>query len=157
MIINGQRPFKQRTRQGLTIAPLRSGRFVLRAKSSLSATRVKTDPVFKPLMEDAGRMKVASPLASKVYRSLDIKNVCIYRQMVGRAKGLLKEGVCEDNIELILFKEFGPVEIVAISTGKISSTMEVRSPGRNAAEVMPVSAVRIFMLDHFPSSYKSSA
>lgn len=119
MIINGPRPFKQRTRQGLTIAPMKSGRWVLRVKSSLSAKRVKTDPVFKPLMEDAGRMKVASPLASGVYRALEIKDVRIYRQMVGRAKGLLKAGVSAADIELFLIKEFGPVEIVKVSTGKI--------------------------------------
>ncbi|WP_343693111.1 hypothetical protein [Chitinophaga sp.] len=93
MIINGQRPFKQRTRQGLTIAPLRSGRFVLRAKSSLSATRVKTDPAFKPLMADAALMKLASPLASVVYRSLGIKDVKLYRNLVGRVKRMLKDGL----------------------------------------------------------------
>jgi hypothetical protein len=102
---------------------------MLRAKSSLSAKRVKTDPAFQPLMEDASRMKVASPLASKVYRSLEIKDVCIYRKMVGRAKGLLKAGVCEADIEMVLIKEFGPVEIVAISTGKIIQLRVDNYPG----------------------------
>lgn len=133
MIITGERPFKQRTKQGLTIAPMKSGRFMLRAKSSLSAKRVKTDPAFKPLMEDATRMKVASPLASKVYRALKIKDVAIYREMVGKAKGWLKAGFSAAEIENNLMKKYGPVEIVEISTGHII-------PIRKEGIVIPLSS-----------------
>ncbi|SFW47444.1 hypothetical protein [Chitinophaga sancti] len=126
MIIHGERPFRQRTKQGLTIAPMKSGRFMLRVKSSLTAKRVKKDPAFKSLIEDAGRMKIASPLASRVYRELEIGDVRVYRQMVGRAKGLLKEGMAEPKIEIILRKEYGPVEMVFISTGIIYPVRDVR-------------------------------
>lgn len=109
MIINGPRPFKQRTKQGMTLAPMKSGRYMLRMKSSLDAKRVKKDPAFRPLMQDAALMKRASPLAAMVYRELEIKDVKVYRKMVGRAKGLLKEGVGEWEIESILKKEYGKV------------------------------------------------
>jgi hypothetical protein len=78
-------------------------------KSSLDAKRVKKDPAFRPLMQDAALMKRASPLAAGVYRQLEIKDVKVYRKMVGRAKGLLKEGVGEWEIENILKKEYGKV------------------------------------------------
>lgn len=104
---------------------MKSGRFMLRVKSSLTAKRVKKDPAFKPLMEDAGRMKIASPLASRVYRKLEIGDVRVYRKMVGRAKGLLKEGITESDIEIILRKEYGPVEMTIISTGIIYPIIEV--------------------------------
>lgn len=104
---------------------MKSGRFMLRVKSSLTAKRVKKDPAFRPLMEDAGRMKIASPLASRVYRELEIKDVKVYRKMVGRAKGLLKAGVAESEIEIILRKEYGPVEMTIISTGIFYPIREV--------------------------------
>ncbi|WPV67672.1 hypothetical protein [Chitinophaga sp. LS1] len=85
-------------------------------KSSLTGKRVRRDPVFRPLMEDAGRMKVASPLAARVYRELEIGDVQVYRKMVGRAKELLKR-MSEVEIEGILRKENGPVEVVKVSTG----------------------------------------
>lgn len=107
MIINGPRPFKQRTKQGITLAPMKSGRIMMRMKSSLDAKRVKQDPAFKPLMQDAAMMKRASPLAAGVYRELEIKDVKVYRKMVGRAKTLLKEGIREREIENILKKEYG--------------------------------------------------
>jgi hypothetical protein len=94
---------------------MKSGRFMLRVKSSLSAKRVKQDPAFIPLMEDAVRMKVASPLAARVYKELGIRNVGIYRKMTGRAKGLLKEGISEADIEVVLRREYGSVEKVVIS------------------------------------------
>lgn len=141
MIIHGERPFRQRTKQGLTIAPMKSGRFMLRVKSSLSAKRVKQDPAFIPLMEDAGRMKIASPLAARVYRDFEIKDVRIYRKMVGRAKGLLKKGLSVPDIEIILRKEYGPVEMIVISTGQI----------------YPVREVPVVMLYHAAAVYISSA
>lgn len=107
MIFYGPRPFKQRTKQGMTLATMKSGRFTLRKKSSLDAKRVKKDPAFRPLMQDAGLMKRASPLAAYVYRELEIKDVKVYRKMVGRAKGLLKEGMRERAVENILKKEYG--------------------------------------------------
>lgn len=119
---------------------------MLRVKSSLSAKRVKKDPAFQPLMEDAARMKIASPLASRVYRELEIRNVRIYRKMVGRAKGLLKEGMPESDIEIILRKEYGPVEMVVISTGKIIPIK------RHPEQVFPVWDVSISL-----PFYKSSA
>lgn len=129
----------------MTLAPMKSGRYVLRMKSSLSGKRVRRDPAFAPLMEDAERMKVASPLAARVYRELEIRNVKVYRKMVGRAKELLKR-LSEPEIEIILMKEYGPVEVVKIatvSTGKIIH--------------LPVKEVFIFKLYRFSSLYKSSA
>lgn len=105
MIIHGKRPFKQRTKQGMTLAPMRSGRFVLRMKSSLTGKRVKTDPAFKPLMADAALMKIASPLASRVYRELSIRDVKLYRKLVGKAKGMLKAGMQDFEIETQLKDE----------------------------------------------------
>ena len=60
-------------------------------------------------------MKVASPLAARVYKELGIRNVGIYRKMTGRAKGLLKEGISEADIEVVLRREYGSVEKVVIS------------------------------------------
>ncbi|WP_343674453.1 hypothetical protein [Chitinophaga sp.] len=141
MIIRGKRPFKQRTKQGMTLAPMKSGAFMLRMKSSLTGKRVKTDTAFKPLMEDAARMKVASPLAARVYRELEIGDVRIYRKMVGKAKELLKR-MSEGEIECILRKEYGPVEVVKVSTGIVYPIIWEKN---------------IVRLYHFSSFYKSSA
>jgi hypothetical protein len=96
------------TRYGITVYKLKSGRWFGRKKSSLTARRVKKDPAFKPLMADAGLMKIASPLASQIYRQLpaDKRKVQLYRQMVAVAKGLLKEGNDETSVREALIYRF---------------------------------------------------
>lgn len=149
---------------------------MLRMKSSLTGKRVRRDPVFRPLMEDAGRMKVASPLAARVYRELEIGDVQVYRKMVGRAKELLKR-MSEVEIEGILRKEYSPVEVVKVSTGGIISVSCAENEGVSGMispisyagnegisgkiipirEMIPMVDVPIFRLYHFSSFYKSSA
>lgn len=68
------------------------GEAFLRAKSSLDAKRVKSDPAFAGLMKHAELLKEASRLASLAYKQLPPaeKGKEKYRQLVGEKMRELK-------------------------------------------------------------------
>ncbi|WP_106529772.1 hypothetical protein [Chitinophaga niastensis] len=76
----------------------------LRAKSSLTGKRVKKDPAFHKTMENAGLFGVASKMASVVYRQLQKKDKAhtLYRQLIGKALCLLRDGKDREAIFVIL-------------------------------------------------------
>jgi hypothetical protein len=78
----------------------------IRAASSLTGKRVKTDAKFRKTMEWANRLAAASGLASAVYAMLPKyrRKHRLYRLLTGRAMQLIKAGssVGETVVELLL-------------------------------------------------------
>ena len=91
MIFTKEPPFKKK--DGLTkVHRPKSDTWIVRTKSSLDADRVNNDPAFKPLIAEANILKIASPLASAIYRSLKVKDKKLYFKIVGMAQRLLRAG-----------------------------------------------------------------
>ncbi|SRR5258706_11779998 len=82
--------------------------YYVRAKSSLTGKRVKTDPRFRPTMVNASILAEASRIASAIYRLIkdEKKNITHYRQMTGRAMCGLKQRMEKEEIVEILKKEW---------------------------------------------------
>ncbi|PSL34756.1 hypothetical protein [Chitinophaga ginsengisoli] len=100
--VGGPPPFVG-TRDNVTIYVM-NGEYFIRSKSSLTGKRVKRDPAFARTMEYAGWLKKAAVIASLVYRQLP-ENGRVYRQyreLVGKAMRLLKEGFDVDAVLIVL-------------------------------------------------------
>jgi hypothetical protein len=91
------------TRDNLTIYFMK-GEYIVRTKSSLTRKRVKHDPAFARTMENAGRLKKASRIASRIYRQMPAGSRVYrqYRELVGKAMGLLKNGFDGDYVLIAL-------------------------------------------------------
>lgn len=89
-----------------------NGEYYARAKSSLTAKRVKKDPAFELTRMYARRLGLASGAAARVYRSLprEEREVALYRRMVSKGQQLLKEGCAEELLENALRAFFLPVQ-----------------------------------------------
>ena len=76
------------------------GKYYVRAKSSLTAERVKNDPCFMRTMTQANILARASRLGAAAYKALPLfcKEFRYYRMLTGKANLLLKEGLAEDKI-----------------------------------------------------------
>jgi hypothetical protein len=76
------------------------GRYYARAKSSLTADRVKTDACFIPTMLQAAFMAHASRIGSALYALVPRANKqhSLYRTLTGQANLRLKKGMTEDTI-----------------------------------------------------------
>jgi len=85
------------TKDGIVIYKLR-GKYYMRAKSSLTAKRVRKSPEFKKTMESAKLLAPASKIASGIYRQLKQKNHPYYRKLTGAAMKLLKAGLTEPDV-----------------------------------------------------------
>lgn len=106
--VGGPPPFIG-TRDNVTIY-LMNGEYFIRSKSSLTGKRVKRDPAFARTMEYAGWLKKASVIASLVYRQLPENGRVYkqYRELVGKAMGLLKEGLDGDAVLILLEAAYLP-------------------------------------------------
>lgn len=84
------------------------GKYYARAVSSLSGRRVKRDPAFKRTMEFAKLFGKASKMASELYRSLPVvsRNYKLYRKITGQANQMLKVGLDELTVALVLKQMF---------------------------------------------------
>ena len=100
-------PFFVGTAQFLTFYKMH-GRYFARAKSSLTAERVKKDPCFAPTMWQASIMAHASKIGAAAYASIPAfcKEYKHYRQLTGKANLLLKQGLHEDEILMRLIAKF---------------------------------------------------
>ncbi len=107
-IVAGKPPFVG-TRDNITIYLLK-GRYIIRTKSSLTGKRVKRDPAFAKTMENAGRLKRASGIASSVYKQMPVNERVYkqYRELVGKAMHLLKEGLDIDHVVIVLEATYLP-------------------------------------------------
>ena len=83
--------------------------YYMRSRSSLTAKRVKTDPAFTKLMLHADLMKIASPIASKVYRMIPAsrRRGGFFNKLVSEVTRWLKYGWQIEEIADYLLKEYG--------------------------------------------------
>src|SRR5689334_9983612 len=92
-------PFFTGTAQLLTFYKM-YGKYYTRAKSSLTAERVKTDACFAPTMWQASIMAHASKIGAAAYAAIPAfcREYKYYRLLTGKANLLLKKGLHEDEI-----------------------------------------------------------
>jgi hypothetical protein len=94
------------TKYGVTVYQLPDKKWYVRMKSSITAERIKKDPVFKGFRKSSGRLSEASPIASFVYKQLAVKKYPLYREMTGKAILWLKEGIAVEVIQERLIREY---------------------------------------------------
>ena len=84
------------------------GKYYVRAKSSLTAERVKTEACFAPTRWQASIMAHASKIGAAVYAAIPAfcREYKYYRQLTGKANLLLKKGLHDDEIILRLIEYF---------------------------------------------------
>jgi hypothetical protein len=103
------------------------GKYYVRKKSSLTGRRVKTDKAFTLTMAYADLLKMASPIASKVYLQMpknerDNK----YRQkLVGLAMQMIKQGMPVEEIYEYLYDQTfpAPKHIEIVSEQKVAASI----------------------------------
>jgi hypothetical protein len=100
-------PFFLGTAGSLTFYKMH-GKYFVRAKSSLTAERLKTDPCFAPTRRQASIMAHASKIAAAAYSVIPAfcKEFGHYRMLTGKANLLLKQGLPEDEILAILIEKY---------------------------------------------------
>ena len=78
-----------------------NGKYYARRKSTLSRKRVKKDRAFALTRKYAELLGTASSIAARVYRLLPKaqKQLSLYRAMTGKAMGMLKQGVSEEEVK----------------------------------------------------------
>ena len=100
-------PFFVGTAQLLTFYKM-YGNYYTRAKSSLTAERVKTDTCFAPTMWQASIMAHASKIGAAAYAAIPVfcREYKYYRLLTGKANLLLKKGLHEDEIIIRLIEKY---------------------------------------------------
>lgn len=80
------------------------GSYYARMKSSLTGKRVKNDPAFAGTMKSANLLGRASSLVSPVFQQLSKteRDRDLFRRLTGFVKGLLKEGVPVEKVQVLL-------------------------------------------------------
>lgn len=84
------------------------GKWYIRAKSSLSRKKVLKSPAFAKTRQYAGKMAIASRMASEVYRMLPSKKRKRerYQEMTGFAASRLYHGIDEAQVRERLILEY---------------------------------------------------
>ncbi|HEU4555087.1 MAG TPA: hypothetical protein VFS25_19715 [Chitinophaga sp.] len=85
-----------------------NGKYLVRAKSSLSRRRVKRSPAFRRTMQYAEWLAQASHMASRIYRVFEKqqRKVQVYRAMTGMAINLLKTGMEAAAVQAKLVQQY---------------------------------------------------
>jgi hypothetical protein len=92
----------------VTVYQLPDQKWYVRMRSSITAKRIKKDKVFAGFRRSSVRMKDASPIASKVYAQLPVKEFKLFREMTGKALLGLKAGLSVAEITDKLMEEYMP-------------------------------------------------
>jgi hypothetical protein len=95
------------------------GRYFARAKSSLTAERVKEDPCFIPTMQQAAIMVRASRIGAALYALVPegYKKHELYRTLTGQANLLIKQGLTEDEIlQLLVISHIAPLKKMRVKS-----------------------------------------
>src|SRR5579862_5357536 len=100
-------PFFVGTARQLTFYTM-YGRYYARAKSTLSAERVKTDACFAATRWQASVMAQASKIGAAAYGAIPAwcREYKYYRMLTGKANLLLKQGMHEDEVLMRLIEKF---------------------------------------------------
>jgi hypothetical protein len=91
-----------------TIYQLSCDKWYVRKRSSITTKRILKDRAFAGFRKSSLRMTDASPIASKVYKQLPIKQYPLFREMTGKALLLLKAGLSVADVEAKLVEEYLP-------------------------------------------------
>jgi hypothetical protein len=77
-----------------------NGLNIIRAASSLDATRVKEDPAFEGFRKSSDRLKQASPIAAALYNQIpkERKRFSLYRILTGKIIIMIKSGIEQEVI-----------------------------------------------------------
>lgn len=124
----------------VTVYQLPDKKWYVRMKSSITGKRIKKDPVFAAFRKSSFRMKDASPIASKVYRQLPVKEYKFFREMTGKALLWLKAGLSAEVITDKLLQEYMPVvkkvptiKRIPVKAIRLYKPIFVQKPGRPSA------------------------
>ncbi len=117
-------PFFTGTAQSLTFYRM-YGRYYARAKSTLSAERVKSEACFAPTRWQASVMARASKIGSAAYAAIPLfcREYHYYRLLTGKANLLLKQGWHEDEILLRLIDKY----VIPLRKASIKQSIRKRS------------------------------
>jgi hypothetical protein len=135
----------------LTIYQLPDQKWYVRMRSSITTKRIKKDKAFEGFRRSSVRMKDASPIASKVYAQLAVKEYKLFREMTGKALLGLKAGLLVAEITDKLMAEYMPVvkkvpvtkrlPVKSIRLYKISFSGKRRLPLKKAGKRVPPEAL----------------
>ena len=94
------------------------GQYLLREKSNLTGERVKTDPAFAETMRRADYVKLASPMASAVHRTLpkEKRTRAHYQELFGKANSMFNAGCTVEDVQGMLVRE---AEAIRASWGEV--------------------------------------
>ena len=134
----------------VTIYVLR-GQFYMRAKSTLSGERVKTDPAFAPLMAYSVLFGRASKMGSVIYHIVcpEGKQRWLYQGITGYAmKLIMNSGMSDEEIQAFLTQEYewryarklkkkGAKRSSCMDSGKVMTCSNVLTGGK----AMPVEEI----------------
>lgn len=96
----------------ITIYQLSWGMWYVRMRSSITTKRILKDRAFQGFRNSSARMKDASPIASRVYKQLAVKQFSLFRELTGKALLLLKAGFTAVEAEGKLVEEYLPKPVV---------------------------------------------
>ena len=126
-----------------------NGIYYVRKKSSLSRKKVLTAPSFERTRMHAGEFKIASKIASRLYRPIkkEDKSIHLFRKMVGRAKTLLHKGNQIDQIILIITDEL--IQLIADAKQKMQpkTNKEKKAIAPKSQKEIPVINLQLCQLN----------
>ncbi|MVT45196.1 hypothetical protein GO495_31700 [Chitinophaga oryziterrae] len=118
------------TQDGLTIYQLEGEQYYVRIQSSITGKRIKKDKAFAGFRDSSSRLRIASRIASAVYRQFIVKEYPLYREMTGKAILWLKEGSSIPVVEARLRQAYKSKCAVNEAESRRSYASEVKQPCR---------------------------
>jgi hypothetical protein len=116
------------TKDGITVYQLQDDQYFVRMQSSITAKRIKKDKAFARFRDSSQRLRIASRIASAVYRQFVVKEYPLYREMTGKAILWLKEGCAVELIEAKLLQAYQSKCAVKEAESNGSHASEVKQP-----------------------------
>jgi hypothetical protein len=141
------------TQDGLTVYRLEGEQYYVRLQSSITGKRIKKDKAFAGFRDSSQRMRVASRLASTVYRQFVVKEYPLYREMTGKAILWLKEGIAASVIEERLLQAYQSKCAVNTAESRRSHASDMDESRLNHA--LPFIKVQVKGLFHIPDVLKT--
>jgi hypothetical protein len=134
------------TQDGLTIYRLEGEQYYVRMQSSITGKRIKKDKAFAGFRDSSSRLRIASRIASAVYRQFVVKEYPLYREMTGKAILWLKEGCSIPVVEARLLQAYLSKCAVNEAEGRSYHASEMKQPCRK---------VVVKGLFHIPDAFKT--
>jgi hypothetical protein len=116
------------TKDGITVYQLQDDQYFVRMQSSITAKRIKKDKAFARFRDSSQRLRIASRIASAIYRQFTVKEYPLYREMTGKAILWLKEGCAVELIEAKLQQAYQSKCAVKEAESNGSHASEVKQP-----------------------------